>query len=159
MWYGPIIGSEGFGGNRERLVRELDNLKALGLTNLRVLVGADGPENMPGRTTPVLQPEPGVYNDTLLRGLDFFLAELGKRDMQAVLFLSNAWSWSGGNNVYLQWASQADSSASSRRRINSSEFYTNRKAQELYFNHIRHIVTRRNSVTGKLYKDDPAIFS
>ena len=159
MWYGPIIGSEGFGGNRERLVRELDNLKALGLTNLRVLVGADGPENMPGRTTPVLQPEPGVYNDTLLRGLDFFLAELGKRDMQAVLFLSNAWSWSGGNNVYLQWASQADSSAFGRRRINSSEFYTNRKAQELYFNHIRHIVTRRNSVTGKLYKDDPAIFS
>ncbi|MBR3012557.1 MAG: acetylxylan esterase [Bacteroidales bacterium] len=159
MWYGPILGSEGRGGNRERLVRELDELKSLGVTNLRVLVGADGPEYMPARTTPVLQPEPGVYNDTLLVGLDYFLAELGKRDMQAVLFLSNAWSWSGGFNVYLQWASAADSSAVRRWGIQPSEFYKSRDAQQMYFNHIRNIVTRRNTVTGKLYEDDPAIFS
>lgn len=157
FWYGAILGSEGQGGNRERLVRELDTLKALGMTNLRVLVGGDGPENIPGRISPNLQPEPGVYNDTLLRGLDFFLAELGKRDMQAVLYLNNAWSWSGGYNVYLQWV--ADTASTGRRWTPTSEFYTNREALELYHNHIRKIVTRRNTVTGKDYKDDPAIFS
>ena len=42
FWYGAILGSEGQGGNRERLSAELDSLHALGLDNLRILVGADG---------------------------------------------------------------------------------------------------------------------
>ena len=41
FWYGAILGSQGQGGNRERLLRELDYLKALGINSLRVLVGAD----------------------------------------------------------------------------------------------------------------------
>ena len=40
FWYGAILGSNGQGGDRDRLHRELDTLKALGLTNLRILVGA-----------------------------------------------------------------------------------------------------------------------
>ena len=32
FWYGPILGSEGRGGNRTRLEKELDILKELGLT-------------------------------------------------------------------------------------------------------------------------------
>ena len=35
FWYGPILASEGTGGNYDRLVRELDTLKALGIDNLR----------------------------------------------------------------------------------------------------------------------------
>ena len=35
FWYGAILASEGVGGDRERLVAELDTLKALGMTNLR----------------------------------------------------------------------------------------------------------------------------
>ena len=38
FWYGAILGSEGQGGDRQRLCRELDNLHALGLDNLRILV-------------------------------------------------------------------------------------------------------------------------
>lgn len=41
FWYGPILASEGRGGDYDRLCRELDTLMALGLTNLRVLAGAD----------------------------------------------------------------------------------------------------------------------
>lgn len=37
FWYGAILGSQGQGGNRERLLRELDHLKAHGINNLRVL--------------------------------------------------------------------------------------------------------------------------
>ena len=38
FWYGAILGSEGQGGNRERLCRELDAMKQVGIDNLRILV-------------------------------------------------------------------------------------------------------------------------
>ena len=104
FWYGPILASEGEGGNYDRLVRELDTLQSLGVENLRVLVGGDGPDGVFSRIEPTLQKEPGVYNDTILTGLDRFLEELGKRDMQAVLYLNNSWEWSGGYGQYLEWA-------------------------------------------------------
>ena len=85
FWYGPILASEGRGGDLERLENELDALKELGIDNLRVLVGGDGADGVYSRVEPTLQVAPGVYNDTLLVGLDRFLVELGKRDMQAVL--------------------------------------------------------------------------
>ena len=90
FWYGPILASEGMGGDYDRLVRELDTLQELGIDNLRVLVGGDGPDGVFSRIEPTLQKEPGVYNDTILTGLDRFLVELGKRDMQAVLYLNNS---------------------------------------------------------------------
>ena len=49
FWYGAILASEGEGGDIERLVKELDTLKGLGITNLRVMVGADG-RHLPYRT-------------------------------------------------------------------------------------------------------------
>ena len=104
FWYGAILASEGQGGDRARLARELDTLKALGITNLRVLAGAEGPDGVPTRIEPTLVKAPGVYNDTLLAGLDYLLAEMAKRDMKAVLFLNNAWEWSGGFGQYLEWA-------------------------------------------------------
>src|SRR5215216_701262 len=33
FWYGLNLGSKGAGGNRDRLIRELDRLKTLGVTN------------------------------------------------------------------------------------------------------------------------------
>ena len=103
FWYGAILGSEGRGGDRARLARELDSLKALGMDNLRILVGGDGPEGLASHISPTLQTAPGVYNDTLLRGLDYLLDQLEQRDMRAVLYLNNAWEWSGGFSAYLEW--------------------------------------------------------
>ena len=31
------------------------------------------------------------------------LAELGQRDMKAVIYLNNFWDWSGGMPAYLNW--------------------------------------------------------
>ena len=98
MWYGALLASPGPGGDRQRLAGELDSLKAMGVTNLRVLVGAEGQEGTPYKVAPVLQPEPGVYDEALLQGLDWLMAELGRRDMSAVLYLNNTWEWSGGDS-------------------------------------------------------------
>ena len=164
FWYGPILASEGRGGDRERLARELDTLKAIGITNLRVLVGGDGPDGVFSRIEPTLQKAPGVYNDTLLVGLDRFLVELGKRDMQAVLFLNNSWEWSGGYGQYLEWATGEkalipllDGYWPFMQQMR--KFQTSKESQELFYNHIRAIVGRTNSITGKPYSEDPAIFS
>ena len=81
FWYGAILGSEGQGGNRQRLLRELDNLKALGIDNLRILVGSDGEQGITTKVEPTLQKAPGVYNDTILAGLDYLLMEMGKRQI------------------------------------------------------------------------------
>ena len=104
FWYGAILGSEGEGGNRERLHKELDYLKSIGVDNLRILVGADGSRGFTAKVEPTLQIEPGVYNDTILAGLDYLMMEMGKRDMVAILYLNNSWEWSGGYSMYLQWA-------------------------------------------------------
>ena len=98
---GAILGSTGAGGNRARLRQELDSLKAIGVTNLRVLAGADGPDGVAAKVEPALQTAPGVYNDALLDGLDYMLAEMGRRGMTTVIYLNNAWEWSGGYGQYL----------------------------------------------------------
>ena len=54
FWYGPILGSEGQGGDRQRLCRELDQLHALGLDNLRILVGSDGKRGVATKVEPTL---------------------------------------------------------------------------------------------------------
>ena len=164
FWYGPILASEGRGGDIERLQRELDTLQALGLTNLRTLVGGDGPDGVFSRVEPTLQTAPCVYNDTLLVGLDRYLVELGKRGMQTVLYINNSWEWSGGYGQYLEWATGektliplVDGYWPFMQQMR--KFQTSAPAQELYFNHLRNIVGRTNSITGKPYKDDPAIFA
>ena len=104
FWYGAILGSEGQGGDRERLCRELDEMKRMGIDNLRILVGSDGERGVKTKVEPTLQVKPGEYNDTILAGLDYLLMEMGKRDMLAVLYLNNSWEWSGGYGFYLEHA-------------------------------------------------------
>lgn len=164
FWYGPILASEGRGGDRERLARELDFLQELGVTNLRVLAGADGAEGLASHVEPTMQTAPGVYNDTLLRGLDYFIADLEKRGMKAVIYLNNAWEWSGGFSTYLEWAgagkavNPADAGYPAYMEY-ASNFVRNDSARALAASHVANIVGRVSSVTGRPYAESPAIMS
>ena len=104
LWYGMSLGSPGPGGDRARLRRELDRLKALGVTNLRVLGLSQGPNEEPWRIAPALENGPGVANPDQLEGLEFLLHEMGLRGMRAVVCLNNFWPWSGGMAQYVRWA-------------------------------------------------------
>lgn len=164
FWYGAILGSEGRGGDRARLAKELDLLQSIGIDNLRILVGGDGDEAIPSHIEPVLQTAPGVYNDTILDGLDYLMAELERRDMKAVLFLNNAWEWSGGYGSYLQWAGEGKAPVPSVDGWPAymdyvSRFVTNDSAKSLALNHVKNIVSRVNRYTGKPYSESPAIMS
>lgn len=164
FWYGAILGSTGEGGNRERLIEELDSLQSIGVDNLRVLVGGDGENGLPSRIRPTLQIEPGVYNDTIFDGLDYFMAELGKRNMKAILYLNNAWEWSGGYSVYLQWAGYGKAPIPSVDGWPTymdyvAQYMQATKAKELFADHVKNVITRTNRYTGNPYTEDPAIMS
>ena len=187
FWYGAILASEGRGGNRERLIQELDDMKQTGIDNVRVLIGGDGREGIPSHIAPKLQLEPGVYNDTILQGLDYLMVELEKRDMKAVLYFNNAWEWSGGYGAYLDWVGfSADVYSSDdqgtpgpdgrlmkhfdRTPVPSLEgwseymqyagnFVLNDSAKALAANHVRNIVTRVNTLNGQPYIQSPAIMA
>ena len=165
FWYGAILASNGQGGDRHRLHKELDRMKAMGIDNLRVLVGSDGERGVQAsKVEPTLQVKPGVYNDSILDGLDYLLYEMQKRKMVAVLYLNNSWEWSGGYSFYLAHAGEKNvptpQDAGYQKFMDfMAKYATNEKAHQLFYKYVRFILTRTNRYTGKKYKDDPTIMS
>jgi mannan endo-1,4-beta-mannosidase len=164
MWYAAYLGA-GNAANRDRLRRELDRLNVLGVDNVRILGSAEY-SPLKNSVRPTFRDRSARYNETLLRGLDLALAEMGRRGMRAVIYLTNFWEWSGGMMTYLYWTNGG-------RYIDmndpahpwpqfpdmSSEFYGDAPAVAMYHDYVRALVARRNSVTGQLYRDDPAIMA
>lgn len=164
FWYGAILGSEGQGGNRARLCKELDRMRAMGIDNLRILVGSDGQRGIKTKVEPTLQEAPGVYNDTILAGLDYLLMEMGKRRMVAVLYLNNSWEWSGGYGYYLEQAGEGKAPRPDEDGYPAfmkfvARYATCEKAHQLFYDYVRFILSRTNRYTGLKYTDDPAIMS
>jgi mannan endo-1,4-beta-mannosidase len=164
MWYAAYLGADAPYGNRARLMRELDALAAMGVTNLRILASAEeGPLRnaiKPGFRTAT------TVNDTLLGGLDFTLAEMAKRNIRAVLYLTNFWEWSGGMMTYLwyvnsgQYLDMNDPAHPWPAFANfNAQFYGDDRAVGLYHDWVRRLVTRTNGVTGRKYADDPTIMA
>jgi len=164
MWYAAWLGADSPYGDRARLGRELDRLKALGLNNLRIMAAAEeGP--LKNSIKPGFSNADGSRNAALYEGLDFALAEIARRGMTAVVCLGNFWEWSGGFGTWLYrvtgkymdmndpahpWPAYPDATAA---------FYANPEAVALYHDHVHSILTRTNSITGQRYADDPAIMS
>ena len=163
-WYGPLISARNR-GDRERLTKELDLMDSLGIDNLRILVGAEG-GNEDFQVKPALQPEQGVYNDDLLDGLDFLLAEMEKRGMYAVLYLNNNWIWSGGMSAYLEWNGYGEVPNAFLEKYSwedytqyTQQFHTCVPCREAFMEHVRFIIGRTNAYTGKKYIEDNTIMS
>ena len=167
LWSGMHLGAPE-SGDQERLIRELDRLQALSILNLRVMACSDGPPDEPWRISPVLQTEPGVYNADLLLGLDFLLYEMSKRNMKAVICLTNFWPWTGGMAQYVAWSKNeskipypppAKFGSWVRYQLYTSRFFRNPRAIEWYHQHILKIIARTNECTGIMYREDPTIMS
>lgn len=166
-WYGMNLGSTASGGDRERLKRELDHLQSIGVTNLRVMAATEGPDTEPNRMRPSLQPAPGMYNEEVLEGLDFLLAEMAERDMTAVLVMTNFWEWTGGMGQYISWADgveipyapPAGKGDWDTFQKFSASFFSNKKANRLYRRHLKFMINRENTVAGVKYKEDPTIMA
>lgn len=167
-WYGTLLGLE---KDKKRgilrLRKELDFLKENGVTNLRVVAGAEGSGLINGveRIGPPLQPVQGKFNVEVLSGLDILLAEMGKRNMKAIIFFSNNWEWSGGFQQYLIWNGLVPEEQKTRKltwdeqRDIVSKFYSCTPCKQGYNEQLDLVMNRTNKITKKKYINDPAIMA
>jgi mannan endo-1,4-beta-mannosidase len=165
MWYAAYLGAAAPTGNRDRLKRELDRLAALKINNVRIL-GSSEFSPLRNSVRPTFRNRTSHFNETLLKGLDHALAEMGKRGISAVIYLTNFWEWSGGMMTYLYWTNggrYVDMNDPAHPWPEfadmASEFYGQTSAVRMFDDYVRALVSRRNSVTGRLYRDDPTILS
>ncbi len=165
LWYGAYLGSAAPYGDRTRLIAELDQLKETGVDNLRVL-GASEASPFKRALENTFRTDGDDYNQALLEGLDFLLAEMRKRDMRAVIYLNNFWEWSGGMGTYLYWTNGGtfvdlgDPAHPWPAFPNfTAQFYESAEANALYRHYVSSLVARTNSITGEAYRDDPTIMA
>lgn len=151
-------------GDRTRLAKELDTLQSLGISNIRILAAFEGPSIEPYRVRPALMESPGVYNENVFDGLDYLLAELSRRNMHAVVALTNFWEWSGGMAQYVSWYEKTPipyPATNDWREFcaYATKFYDCDPCRKWFHEHITTIVNRVNPYTHLAYRDDPAIFA
>ncbi|MCD7458293.1 Mannan endo-1,4-beta-mannosidase 7 [Datura stramonium] len=101
-----------------------------------------------------LQYYPGSYNENMFQGLDFAIYEAGKNGIKLILSLVNNYDDFGGKKQYVDWAKTQGQSLTSE-----DDFFTNSLAKGYFKNHIKAVLTRRNSISGVAYKDDPTIMA
>ena len=162
FWQGMNMGVDGPNGDRTQLVAELDRLQRIGVTNLRVMASSEGPNTEPHRMVPALMTSPGHYDEGILDGFDFFLAEVGKRNMKAVMVLNNFWQWSGGMGQYVSWSEGTSIPYPGDYSVYMNyvaKFYDCDECQTWYRDHINMIINHTNPYTGLKYRDDPTVFA
>jgi mannan endo-1,4-beta-mannosidase len=168
LWYGCYLSEPDLADGRRRMVRELDHLKSIGVTNIRLLAGSET-SPLAGAIPRGITRAPHDYDESLLAGLDFCLAEMAGRNMRAILFVSNYWQWSGGFAQYVRWATgdtipDPDKPVMAKGDWHafmqfSARFYRTPQAVDLYRGYVSALIQRRNTVNGRLYRDDPAIMT
>eukprot|EP00878_Enallax_costatus_P010436 GHUV01010894.1.p1 GENE.GHUV01010894.1~~GHUV01010894.1.p1 ORF type:complete len:332 (+),score=66.25 GHUV01010894.1:778-1773(+) len=136
-------------GCRPMVLQTLDSMQQMGFTVVRTWAFNDGPGWMS------LQPQAGVYSQQVLEGLDWLLVEAGKRGLQVMLTLTNYWSEFGGMAQYVRWSRGLPDGT----QVDSSAFFTDERAQQLYIDFITTVTTRVNTLTGVPYCNDPTIHS
>jgi mannan endo-1,4-beta-mannosidase len=166
LWYGAQLAQSGDATGRARLIRELDRLHGLGVDNLRILGGSEGPDSEPFRVIPALEPAPGEHDERVAEGLDFLLAEMKARGMRAVVCLNNFWFWSGGMAAYVAWLDHTTvpywivpGGRFSDYTHYAARFYEHAGARAAFLDHVAWLLTRTNIYTGRAYRDDPTIMS
>jgi mannan endo-1,4-beta-mannosidase len=105
---------------------------------------------------------PDNWNEEAFRQLDRVIAEAGRHEVLVQLCLTNWWIDTGGVTQYLRWAGiEGADDESYPYGINFERamlFYTNEETRRMYRQHLEKLATRRNTITGTLYRDDPTIF-
>ena len=97
------------------------------------------------------QSGPGVFNDgpNGLELLDRAVAMADAAGLKLILPLVNYWPDFGGMDQYCKWLKLAK----------REQFYTEPAARQAYQDWVRHVLLRTNPLTGRQYRDEPAIMA
>src|SRR6476646_705983 len=155
--------------DRARMPETLRQASRAGIRVVRVWASGEGG---PGDIGPVadladwprthpLRWAPGKWNEEAFVHLDNVIAEAARNKLLVQLCLANWWRDTGGVTQYLRWAGITDAADEKFPfGINPERamlFYTNDETRRLYREHLEKLATRRNTVTGVIYRDDPNI--
>ncbi len=122
--------------------------RALGFTVMRTWGYADGPNEGVGANG--FQPAPGVYNEQAFRALDYVLYKADLAGLRLLIPLVDGNSSYGGVSQYATWCAGGGGA-----RV----FFEHAGCQQLYKSYVSHVLNRRNTYNGRLYKDDPTVFA
>src|SRR5215470_3172177 len=91
---------------------------------------------------------PGEFNEEAFRALDKVLDIANRVGVRVIIPLVDNWKWWGGIDQYAEY-----------RGKTAADFWTDADLIDDFKKTINFILTRRNSITGTLYKDDKAILA
>lgn len=101
-----------------------------------------------------LQISPGVFNERVFQGLDYVIFEARRHQVRLILSLVNNLNAYGGKAQYVRWAQEAGINVSS----STDSFFSHPTIKDYYKAYIKAVVTRKNSLSGVKYSEEPAIF-
>jgi mannan endo-1,4-beta-mannosidase len=134
-------------GSRGRMMSGFDAAERAGVQALRIAAFNDGPRD----EVAAIQVERGAYSETGLRGLDWVVAEAGRRGMVLILVLSNYWADYGGLAQYLRWRGYREGDR--WRAFEDPQLFADLRDYAVT------IARRVNTFTGVRYADDPTIMA
>lgn len=156
--------------DRQRMPETLRQAAQVGMRVVRVWAFGEGGPNDVGpladfadwpRTHP-FRFRPDEWNEEAFVHLDNVIVEAQRNKIRVQICLTNWWRDTGGVTQYLRWAGINDADDDRLPYgINTERamlFYTNETTRRLYREHLEKLATRRNTVTGVVYRDDPTIF-
>lgn len=102
-----------------------------------------------------LQISPGVFNEQVFQGLDYVIVEARKHGIRLILSLVNNLKAFGGKAQYVKWAQEAGINVS----YSTDSFFSHPIIKDYYKAFVKAIITRKNSLSGVKYSEEPAIFA
>jgi mannan endo-1,4-beta-mannosidase len=141
--------------NRPRYREILDALVIDGLTVGRVWALGEDMASADAwmRQYALFRAGPDGFIEVAYEQLDRVLADARRLGLRLIITLSNHWKDYGGAPMYLRWAGK------SADGLGFEDFYADEQARNYFRQGLLRLLTRRNSITGVPYVDDPTIFS
>ena len=108
------------------------------------------------------QPKRGVWNEPAFEHLDRIVAMAGHRGIRLMLGLLDNWGHNGGMYQYMNWVYQehpesVDTNLTPGSVMYHDQYYTNQWCRQWYRDFVTKLLNRTNSITGRLYKEDPTV--
>ncbi|KAL5864875.1 hypothetical protein ACOSQ3_002389 [Xanthoceras sorbifolium] len=134
--------------SRPRVVAMLQAGAKMGLTVCRTWAFNDGGYN-------ALQISPGQFDERVFKALDYVIAEARQQGVRLLLSLVNNLQAYGGKTQYVKWAWQEGIGLSS----SNDSFFFDPSIRKYFKNYVVTVLTRKNTITGIEYRNDPTIFA
>ncbi|KAJ8749371.1 hypothetical protein K2173_018860 [Erythroxylum novogranatense] len=136
------------GDRKPRVGAMLQAGAKMGMTVCRTWAFNDGTYN-------ALQISPGQFDERVFKALDYVISEARQHGVRLLLSLVNNLQAYGGKTQYVKWAWEEGIGLSS----SNDSFFFDPSIKRYFKNYIKTMLTRRNTITGFEYRNDPTIFA